>query len=55
VPDQPVRAGSGGHERLTFVGVAPGQTVIRLRYQRHVQRSAPRTAEFGVRIHPAAP
>lgn len=55
VPQQPVMPGSGGRERLTFVGVAAGETVIRLRYQRHVQRSAPRRAEFRVRIHPAAP
>jgi inhibitor of cysteine peptidase len=53
VPDQPVMPGSGGHEQFTFVGVAPGETTLRLRYSRHVQRSAPRRAEFGVRIHPA--
>jgi predicted secreted protein len=55
VAQQPVMPGSGGHERLTFVGVAAGETTIRLRYQRPVQRSAPRLAEFRVRINPAAP
>jgi predicted secreted protein len=55
VPNQPVKVGSGGHERLAFVGVAPGETTIRLRYQRGVQQPAPQTAEFRVRIHPAAP
>jgi inhibitor of cysteine peptidase len=55
VPQQPVRPGSGGHQRLTFTALAAGETTIRLRYQRHVQRSAPRRAEFRVRIHPAAP
>jgi inhibitor of cysteine peptidase len=55
VPQQPVMPGSGGHERFTFAALAAGETTIRLRYQRHVQRSAPRRAEFRVRIHPAAP
>jgi predicted secreted protein len=54
VAQQPVMPGSGGHERLTFVGVAAGETTIRLRYQRPVQASAPRRAEFRVRILPAA-
>lgn len=52
VPQQPVTVGSGGHERLTFVGVVPGETTIRLRYARHGQGSAPRQAEFRVRIRP---
>ncbi|HEX6372375.1 MAG TPA: protease inhibitor I42 family protein [Longimicrobium sp.] len=55
VPQQPVSVGSGGHERLTFVAQAAGETVLRLRYSRGVQRSAPRRTEFGVRIHPAEP
>lgn len=55
VPQQSVMPGSGGHQRLTFTALAAGETTIRLRYQRHVQRSAPRRAEFRVRIHPAAP
>jgi inhibitor of cysteine peptidase len=53
VPDQPVRVGSGGHEQFTFVGVAPGETTLRLWYSRDIQRSAPRRAVFRVRIHPA--
>jgi inhibitor of cysteine peptidase len=53
VPDQPVRVGSGGHEQFTFVGVAPGETTLRLRYSRDIQRSAPGRAAFRVRIHPA--
>jgi inhibitor of cysteine peptidase len=55
VPAQPVKVGSGGHERFTFVALAPGETTIRMRYERGVQRSAPGRAEFRVRIHPAAP
>jgi predicted secreted protein len=55
MPNQPVKAGSGGHEQLTFVGIAAGETTIRLRYERHVQRSAPTRVVFRVRIHPAAP
>lgn len=53
LPDRSARAGSSGHDRLSFVGVAPGEAVLRLWYSREVQRSAARTAEFGVRIHPA--
>lgn len=52
VPQQPVKVGSGGHERLTFVGTSAGETSIRLRYARGVQASSPREAVFRVRIRP---
>ncbi|HEX5871036.1 MAG TPA: protease inhibitor I42 family protein [Longimicrobium sp.] len=54
LPDRPVRPGSGGNDRMSFAGVAPGETVLRLRYARGDQGSAARTAEFRVRVYPGA-